>query len=633
MGLIAKETIERVLQATDIVDLISSYIPLKRAGTGYKANCPFHHEKTPSFNVSPQKQFFHCFGCGKSGNAIGFVMEHEGLLFMDALKKLATKAGVHLGEEPDDSNARAAKRSRGKLLDLHREASAYFHELLKSDTQCQHARDYLKSRGFGREMAERWEIGWMPENPRVFLDWVRSKNFNGKDLVASGLASPKDEDRPAAGLYVRFRDRLMFPIRNEVGDVIAFSGRQLKEDPRSGKYINSPETDIFKKSNVLFALDRAKKAILKEKAVILCEGQIDAIACHEGGVENAVAPLGTAFTSQHARILKRYAQTAVLCFDADIAGVKACERAFRELAPEGLSVKVIELPAGDDPDTYLKAHGVEGFRKQLIEARDFFDFKVGSARKSGRLETAEGRTELTRECTELLATMGDHAARDQQINIVSTMLGLGSATLRDGISNAVRKANTQALRPTRGQQEDQPAAVEAIPLDRTVGYLCHLALTSAPAQHFLSEQFEALHEAKQWVEGIALLEKILATSPDTESSAAVNAFVASLREGEQLALHREMGVMPAFPENGIQAAEQTLGMLSSIVLQKRDSAVKAALQELSLSPARMRDLLEEAKEIAGLLRWTGRSTFNDELPPETKKAEKKPWDKWNKGRR
>jgi DNA primase len=630
VGLISKETIERVLASTDIVDLIGSYIPLKRAGTGYKANCPFHHEKTPSFNVSPHKQFFHCFGCGKSGNAIGFVMEHEGLLFMDALKRLATKAGVHLEEEPDDPNARAAKRSRGKLLDLHREASAFFHELLKTDPLCQHARDYLKGRGFGREMAERWEIGWMPENSRVFLDWARSKNFTGKDLVASGLASLKDEDRPANGIYVRFRDRLMFPIRNEVGDVIAFSGRQLKDDPRSGKYINSPETDIFKKSNVLFALDRAKKAILKEKAVILCEGQIDAIACHEGGVENAIAPLGTAFTSQHARILKRYAQTAVLCFDADNAGVKACERAFRELAPEGLSVKVVELPAGDDPDTYLKAHGVEGFRKQVAEARDFFDFKIASARKNGRLETAEGRTELTRECTDLLSVMGDHAARDQQINVVSTMLGLGSVTLREGISNAVRKAKAQAQRPVRGQQEEQTAVAEPIPLDRTVGYLCHLALTSAPAQHFLSEQFETLHEAKAWVEGIALLEKILAASPDTTSNAAVNAFVSGLRKGEQLALHKEMGATPATSDDGLQAAEHTLGMLSSIVLQKRDSAVKAALQEPGLSPDRMRELLEDAKEIARLLRHTARSAFNDELAPETKKAEKKPWEKWKK---
>jgi DNA primase len=631
VGLISKETIERVLASTDIVDLIGSYIPLKRAGTGYKANCPFHHEKTPSFNVSPHKQFFHCFGCGKSGNAIGFVMEHEGLLFMDALKRLATKAGVHLEEEPDDPNARAARKSRGRLLDLHREASAFFHELLKTDPQCQHARDYLKSRGFGREMAERWEIGWMPENSRVFLDWARSKNFTGKDLVGSGLASLKDEGKPANGIYVRFRDRLMFPIRNEVGDVIAFSGRQLREDPRSGKYINSPETEIFKKSNVLFALDRAKKAILKEKTVILCEGQIDAIACHEGGVENAIAPLGTAFTEQHARILKRYAQTAVLCFDADNAGVKACERAFRELAPEGLSVKVVELPAGDDPDTYLKAHGVEGFRKKVVEARDFFDFKIESARKNGRMETAEGRAELARESTELLAAMGDHAARDQQINVVSTLLGLGSATLREGISNAVRKAKLQAQRPARSQQEEQTAApVEPIPLDRTVGYLCHLALTSAPAQHFLSEQFETLHEAKAWVEGIALLEKILAASPDTSSSAAINAFVAGLRKSEQIALHKEMGSSPALAEDGIQAAEQALGMLSSIVLQKRDAAVKAALQEPGLSPERLRELLEEAKEIAGLLRWTGRSSFNDELPPETKKAEKKPWEKWKK---
>ena len=630
MGLIAKETIEQVLASTDIVDLINSYIPLKRAGTGYKANCPFHHEKTPSFNVSPAKQFFHCFGCGKSGNAIGFVMEHDGLLFMDALKKLATKAGVHLEEEPDDPQARAARKSRGKLLDLHREASEFFHEQLKQNPECQHARDYLKSRGFGREMAERWEIGWMPENPKVFLDWARAKKYTGNDLCGSGLASPKEENRPAAGLYVRFRDRLMFPIRNEVGDVIAFSGRQLKEDPRSGKYINSPETDIFKKSNVLFALDRAKKSILKEKTVILCEGQIDVIACHEGGVENAIAPLGTAFTAQHARILKRYAQTAVLCFDADTAGVKACERAFRELAPEGLMVKVVELPAGEDPDTFLKANGADAFRAKVESARDFLDFKISLGKANGSLESAEGRAQMARDCTALLATMGDHAARDQQINVVATMLGLGSATLREGIGSAVRKAKTQAQRPVRGQDQEEEAIIEPVPLDRTVGYLCHLALTSAPAQHFLSEQFETLHEAKAWVEGVGLLEKILGASPDPGSSAAVNAFVAGLRKGEQLALSRLMGADEAAPPDGLQAAAQSLGMLSAVVLQKRDAAIKAALNEPGLPVDRMKALLEEAKEIAGLLRWTGRSLYDDELPQETIKAQKKPWEKWKK---
>ncbi len=634
MGLIAKETFEQGLAATDIVDLISSYIPLKRAGTSYKANCPFHHEKSPSFNVSASKQFYHCFGCGKSGNAIGFVMDHEGLVFMDALKKLAAKAGVHLEEEPDDPQARAAKKSRGRLLDLHREASAFFHELLKTDPICKHARDYLKSRGFGKEMAERWEIGWMPDNPQTFLDWARSRNFNGKDLVASGLTSLRDENRPAAGLYVRFRDRLMFPIRNEVGDVIAFSGRQLKDDPKSGKYINSPETDIFKKSNVLFALDKAKKAILKEKTVILCEGQIDAISCHERGVENAIAPLGTAFTSQHARILKRYAQTAVLCFDADLAGMKACERAFRELTPEGLSVKVVVLPAGDDPDTFLKAHGVEGFRKEVAEARDFFEFKIEAGKKSGRLETAEGRTEMTRECTELLAVMGDHAARDQQINVVASMLGVGSSTLRQNIGLATTKAKAMAERTSNRNDSNQPEEViiQAVPLDRTVGYLCQLALTSASAQHFLNEQFETLHEAKAWVEGIGLLEKILAASPDPESNAAVNAFVSSLRKNEQLALHKEMSSVEVKAQDGIQSAVQALGMLSSIVLQKRDAAVKAALNEPSLSLERMKGLLEEAKEIAALLHnyGSGRSLYDDELPQETIKAEKKPWDKWKK---
>ncbi len=632
MGLIAKETIEHVLAATDIVDLIGSYIPLKKAGTGYKANCPFHHEKTPSFNVSPGRQFYHCFGCGKSGNAIGFVMDHEGLVFMDALKKLAAKAGVHLEEQADDPQMRAARRSRGRLLDLHREASAYFHELLKKDPKCQHARDYLRSRGFGKEMAGRWEIGWMPENPAQFLDWVRQNHYTGKELVAAGLAGLKDESRPNAGLYVRFRDRLMFPIRNEAGDVIAFSARQLREDPNTGKYINSPETDIFKKSNVMFALDRAKKSILKQKTAIICEGQIDVIACHENGIENAIAPLGTACTSQHARMLKRYAPLIVLCYDADNAGVKACERAFRELAPEGLTVKVAELPAGDDPDTHIRAHGADAFRDQISRAVDFFDFKISMARKTGKFNSVEGRTELTRECTELLAVMGDHAARDQQVNVVSSLLGVGSSTLRESISLAAKKAKAQAGRATRRDPAgapDQPSEME-IPMDRTVAYLCKLALRSGPAQHFLNEQFETLHEARRWVEGIGLLDKILVASPDPASSASINAFVSSLNAAEQRVLLDDMGNAEISGNQGLQVAEQALGMLSSIVLQKRDAAVKAALNEPGLPPDRMLELLEEAKEIASLLRWTSRSIYDDELPEETKKPEKKPWEKWRK---
>ena len=315
---IPEETIEQVLAATDIVDLIGSYFPLKRAGTNFKALCPFHNEKTPSFMVNPARQSFHCFGCGEGGSAIGFVMRYENLPFVDAVRKLADRAGIAIVEE-HDPQADRIRHIRGRLLDLHREAAAFMHELLPDHPEAAHARKYLQGRGLDREAAARWGIGWMPGNPRVFLDWAREKKYTGRELVGSGLASLKDPQRASAGLYLRFRDRLMFPIRNDYGDVIAFSGRQLREDPNSGKYINSPETRLFEKSRVLFALDKARRAMIREKQALLCEGQLDVIACHEHGIEHAVAPLGTAFTPHHAHLLHRYTSKVTLCFDADDA--------------------------------------------------------------------------------------------------------------------------------------------------------------------------------------------------------------------------------------------------------------------------------------------------------------------------
>ncbi len=631
MGMIPRETIEEVLAATDIVDLIGAYIPLKRAGTGFKANCPFHNEKTPSFSVNPSRQFYHCFGCGKSGNAISFVMEQEGLVFMDALQKLAGKAGIVLEATPDDPRAKAARRTRGRLLDLHREAAEFFHEQLLKNADCEHGRAYLKGRGFGKGMAERWEIGWMPDQAKVFLDWARERGFRGQELVAGGFAGLKDEKRAEAGIYVRFRDRLMFPIRNEVGDVIAFSGRQLRDDPRSGKYVNSPETDIFRKGNVLFALDRAKKGILSAGAVLLCEGQIDAIACHEEGIDNAIAPLGTAFTAQHAKVLKRYAKRVVLCFDADQAGVKASERAFRELAPESLAVRVLGLPKGDDPDTFLKREGVDLFQEKMDAAKDFFDFKIDYLADQGTLETAEGRAEIARDCVSLLAVMGDHAARDQRINVVCSRLGMAAATLRDGIKQEIRRLGKQRGRD-RSEDDAGHEELAEVRLDRTVGFLCALALDSAPAQHFLAEQFEILHEAKSWIEGVELLEKILVAGPDPGSSAAVNAFLSELGSGEQMALNAVLGGSEERAIDGLEAAESALGMLSSIMLQRRDAAVSAELKQPGISAKRMMDLLEEAKEIAGLMRTTNRYQYDDELPAETKKTAK-PWTPWQGKRR
>lgn len=621
---IPKENIEQVLSATDIVELVQSYLPLKRAGSQYRANCPFHNEKTPSFYVNPARQSFHCFGCGKGGDAISFVRDYENLPFMEAVRKLASRAGVPLREEEDDPGAARTRRSKGRLLDLHRETAGFLHQLLLDAPEAAHARQYLKSRGFSRDTAAGWTIGWMPEDTRTFLDWARARGFTGRELVDSGICYLREDGNAASGIRVRFRDRLMFPIRNEIGDVIAFSGRQLREDPNSGKYVNSPETFIFRKSSVLFALDRAKKAILREKTALLCEGQLDVISCHDLGIDHALAPLGTAFTGQHAKLLRRYTRHVTVCYDADRAGLAATERVFRELAPEGLDVRVVRMPEGDDPDTFLKNHGVEAFRALLASAPDFFDFKLARARDDGALDTASGRAALLADCAGMLSLMSDFAALENQINVVASRLQTSATELRREIRK-IRSRPGQGRRVREESADDAPPAAGPAPVHRIVGFLCHLALTSAPAQHLLGEQFETLHEASHWLEGIPLLEAILAAAPDPSSSASVNAFLGSLPEPERLALLRDT-MLEGAPLDGMLAAEHALERLSATVLQRRDAAVKAALKEPGLAPERMIELLEQAKEISGLMRGIGqRSEFDDELPASTFRPKPREW--------
>lgn len=627
MAQIPKESVEKVLEATDIVDLISSYIQVKKAGSQFRANCPFHNEKTPSFYITPHSQRFHCFGCGKGGDAISFVRDYENMPFTDAVRKLASRAGIHLIEESTDPNAEKNFRSSGRLKDIHREVTAFLHEQLMKNPAAKHARDYMQSRGFGSSMAASWSIGWMPDNPRLFLDWARSKKFTGRELKDSGLASLRDENNPASGLFVRFLDRLMFPIRNEIGDVIAFSGRQLRENKNSGKYINSPETAIFKKSRVFFGLDRAKKLILKEKAALLCEGQIDAICCHELGIEHAIATCGTACTREHAKLLRRYTNNVLICYDADNAGLAATEKAYRELVPEGLSIRVVEMPAGDDPDTYLKAHGEAAFRELLSNAKEFFDFKLERGKAIGLFNSAAERAKALNECAEMLSLMTDFAARENQLNIVATHLQTSTVALREAIAKA-RANPKKAYAEKQDAGSEVPSVSEPTPLHRIVAFLCHLALSSGPAQRLLGEQFETLHEANRWIEGIPLLESILAAAPDPASNAAVNAFMAGLSEADRMALTRDAASLEGVTLDGMQAAEQALALLSGTVLQRRDAAVKAELKQPGLSGARMVELLHETKEISSLLRGIGqRSEFADELPASTYKPKTPAWKK------
>jgi len=601
VGRIPEETIEQVLASTDIVDIIGGYLPLMRAGSNFKANCPFHNEKTPSFIVNPSRQSYHCFGCGEGGSAIGFVMAYENLPFPDAVKKLATRAGIAIQEDAYDPEADKRRRNKSRLLELHNGAARFMHELLMSDPDAQHARDYLKSRGYGRGMAERWLVGWMPELPSKFLDWARANKFTGRELCDSGLAAPKD----AGGLYLRFRDRLMFPIYNDYGDIIAFSGRQLKEDPRSGKYINSPETSLFKKSKVFFALDKARRSMTKDKFALMCEGQIDVIACHEAGITSAIATLGTACTPDHARLLKRYTKDVVLCFDADNAGSKAADKAFAIMSSEGIHLRMVTMPDGEDPDSLMKKQGTDAFRDLVNNARDYFEVKLEQETQRRDLTSVRERANLANDLAALVAHVSDKMTKEALINQIATRLGIGTEELRGGVVRAEKQKRRTQFYETRqtakeSQQEETRPDTISTPLNSSVSYLCHLALTSQDAQDWLGEQLESLSEPLTALPGGSILLHILSRCPDPTKPAAIQIFIDSLNKEDQLALRSSL--TQESPENPVHAAEETTSMLISTHFQNKEASIRARLREPNLEEQDMMALMNQAKELQDILK-------------------------------
>ena len=377
---IPESAIEEIKARTDLSDLIAGYgIQVKRAGGSYKACCPFHHEKTPSFHIQPEKGFYHCFGCGESGDAIKFVMKYEGLPFMEAAQKLAAAAGMEL-EAREDPEAAVRKR----MFALHAELAAFYRRCLKDAKEAERAREYLASRDLSDEVAEKFQIGYAPLSADAMLMWAKKHGFTAGELETAGVLKPP---RYQGGRwYSPFAGRLMFSIRDRQGRVIAFSGRTLETDKakmRGGKYVNSPATPVFKKSNVLYAFDIAAGKIANAKPVreaIVCEGQIDVVRCHACGFDTAVASQGTAFTGEHVQMLKKVADAAVLVFDADGAGQKATISTAGEMLAAGMTVRVARLPEGEDPDSLLRGRGAEAFRECLDNAVSVVAFQIAVAR-------------------------------------------------------------------------------------------------------------------------------------------------------------------------------------------------------------------------------------------------------------
>lgn len=463
-GLISEEAVSQVLAGTDIVQLIGRYLPLKPAGRHYKTLCPFHNEKTPSFTVNPERQIFHCFGCGEGGDAIGFLMKQEHLNFPEAIRSLADRAGIslparlraHAGSETGQS-----ERARLGILEIHKTAADFFRHQLQHQTVGATARGYLKNRGIPDSTVEQFGLGYAAASWDGLLRHLVRKGFSKKQVEEAGLALPRKD---GSGAYDRFRNRLMIPISDSTGQVIAFGGRVL--DDSLPKYMNSPETPIYKKGAHLFGLHLAASAIRDRGSAVVVEGYFDLIALHVHGMQHTVAVLGTALTAQQIALLRRYASRAVLVFDPDPAGIAAARRCVESLLNSGLDWRVILLPDGEDPDRFLRNRGPSAFADALTQSKDLMEFLLDRKVSGFDLTSPEGQAEAVNAVLPLLGAVDNEITRQRYMEKLARRVSLSNDAI-------VRELNLHV----KGHRRDtMPLTLQPKGLPSIEWKLVHLAL-------------------------------------------------------------------------------------------------------------------------------------------------------------
>ncbi|NGZ98891.1 MAG: DNA primase, partial [Nitrospira sp. WS110] len=421
-GLISDDTIERIKSRVDIADIVSQHVSLSRAGQNLKGLCPFHHEKTPSFTVSPSKQIFHCFGCGAGGNVFTFLSRLTGASFPEVVRDLGQTVGIEIEERASHSSPQSVMAQTVERIN--QAATAWFQTNLRDERIGRQAREYLAHRGVESCMVDRFGIGVAPAEWDGLLRALTKKGFSQSDLASAGLVIARTNK---SGFYDRFRARVMFTITDLRKRVVGFGGRVLGDD--TPKYLNSSDTVLFKKSHTLFALDHAREAIAKTKTVIVVEGYFDAIALHQAGLTHTVATLGTAFTSDHVQALRRFASNVVLLFDPDPAGVRAALRGLDLFVNSGMSVKVVTLPVGEDPDTYVRKEGPEAFARLEEQAPSLLDFALEQSLKATEVETIEGRIRSVDELLRILQKSEHPIEREERLKVVAERLGISQARL------------------------------------------------------------------------------------------------------------------------------------------------------------------------------------------------------------
>ncbi|MDA0322909.1 MAG: DNA primase [Verrucomicrobia bacterium] len=502
-AIIPKETIEEIKLRCEISEVIGSYFNIQRAGTAFKALCPFHKEKSPSFHINMSRQIFHCFGCGEGGDVVRFVMLYEGVEFMTAIKMLAQRAGITLRLEDDDGVHGAQK---DVLYKLHHEIADSFHRCLLERPAAAHAREYLQSRSIDAAAIEEFRIGFAPDSWSACLQWAEKKQYTQDQLETAGLIIRSTNPDSRSPFYDRFRNRLMFPICDEQGRVIGFSGRLLEADAKAAKYVNSPETPLFQKSNVLYALHQARQHIVQSREAVICEGQIDVIRCQSAGFATAVAGQGTAVTENHARKLKRYADSVIIAFDSDAAGRDSAIRTARLFLNSGLAVRIATLPPGGDPDTVITEQGADAFRSILDAATSLLHFHINVLQETHDTKSEIGLMRATRAVLETISQSPNAVQRAKLVQEAAQRLNIPVEALHSELKQVGRQTRARS----RGETEPEAPAAPAFPpeelelarhlvhaadhpeLARLVeSYLRFELVSSEPCRHFIECSIES----------------------------------------------------------------------------------------------------------------------------------------------
>jgi DNA primase len=573
---------DRVKQQADIVRVVGEYVRLKKSGQNFSGLCPFHSEKTPSFAVHPVKQIYHCFGCGAGGDVFKFVMEMDKITFPESVRAVAEKCGIAIPRAKERTpEERRQNQQRTSLVELHREAAAFFVQQLNATPEGRAAKAYLLDRGLDSEAMARFGIGFAPSGGEALLRAFKQK-YPEKALEASGLFSRDQNGR----LFDRFRRRVMFPIANDSGKIVAFGGRALGDD--LPKYLNSPETPIYTKSNILYHLDRAKESLRQRDFAVLVEGYMDAIAVARAGISNVVASCGTSLTEPQVKLLNRFTRRIIVNYDPDTAGQAATERSLAILLEQGAEVRVLALPGGKDPDSFIRSEGTAAYTKLLNEAPPYVDYLISRARKMD-MSTGEGKLRAVNFLMPYVQRVPDRILRSEWATRIAQQLRIEEPVLRESMRKAASERRSEVkARPELVGRVGKPAE------RRLVQMLIEAEeFRSQLAQEILAEE---LHRGLESERILAALVEACATGvrPDAAELAL------ALEDRDRRLLFEiafESGAPPTWPE-----AESCLAVLRRRRAEEELSAVQKQIESFAAAAGagaggELRRLLERKQEL------------------------------------